>query len=234
MPARRGTKRLAGGGSTTWCNMFRFPSDFPTIIPPDERKRLDDEMRPLYECLSLEIAKWKSDPVEERDLDELRDIYRCWCVNLIEKTRDLCIGWLHEHNPPVDEAGERRAVEQIREIGQRIIRHAVKEYDTGRHGMYAAENQVESARDLIRSLSTAAGESWVESLRDWTPSARPSDIISMRVALQKFAVSRTTLKRAIAEGKIKSHRLENSPKNAEHTFSEAELARQYESHGHII
>lgn len=56
----------------------------------------------------------------------------------------------------------------------------------------------------------------------------PTDPISMRVALERFRVSRSTLKRAVAKGDLRSYRRKGSPSNAEHIFSERELAAKYE------
>jgi len=55
----------------------------------------------------------------------------------------------------------------------------------------------------------------------------PADLISMRVALERFDVSRTTLIR----GGFADYRKPGSPPNAERVFSESELAARYERRG---
>jgi len=54
-----------------------------------------------------------------------------------------------------------------------------------------------------------------------------SDLIRIAVAIQIFQVSRGTIKRAIKEGKIRSHRTFDAPKNSPHLVSQSELARLY-------
>ena len=57
---------------------------------------------------------------------------------------------------------------------------------------------------------------------------QPDDLIASRIALTRFAVSRATLKRCVANGALKSYRKLSAPKNAEHIFSEAELDARFE------
>lgn len=56
----------------------------------------------------------------------------------------------------------------------------------------------------------------------------PNDAIRIYVAIQKFRVSRVTIKRAIKKGIIKSYRPPNTPKNSPHIVSESELERHYQ------
>jgi hypothetical protein len=62
---------------------------------------------------------------------------------------------------------------------------------------------------------------------DSTQATTPEDIIAKRVALRRFEVTSVTLKRAVKQGKLRSFRPTSAPKNAEHQFSEAELATLY-------
>lgn len=55
----------------------------------------------------------------------------------------------------------------------------------------------------------------------------PNDLIRITVAIQKFHVSKATIKRNIKGGTIKSYRLLNSPKNSHHLVSESELAKLF-------
>ena len=55
----------------------------------------------------------------------------------------------------------------------------------------------------------------------------PKDLLRIVVAIQKFHVSRATVKRAIKDGKIKSYRLPKSPKNSPHLVSESEVASYF-------
>ncbi|KKM65734.1 hypothetical protein LCGC14_1488280 [marine sediment metagenome] len=58
--------------------------------------------------------------------------------------------------------------------------------------------------------------------------ARPDDLITLRVAVQKFLVSRATLQRAIKSGQLRSYRLPDAADNRQHIVSGAEVARLYE------
>jgi hypothetical protein len=72
---------------------------------------------------------------------------------------------------------------------------------------------------------------WINRIRQQAggeEKARPNDLITMRVAVKKFYVSASTLKRAVKVGTIKSHRAPDALPNATHEFSEAELAARYE------
>lgn len=53
------------------------------------------------------------------------------------------------------------------------------------------------------------------------------DLIRINVAIQRFRVSRGTIKRAIRDGKIKSYRAPDAPTNSPHLVSESELSRHY-------
>lgn len=53
------------------------------------------------------------------------------------------------------------------------------------------------------------------------------DLISSAVAVQEFCVSRSTLKRAVARGKLRDYRPKNSPANAAYRLSRAEVAGQW-------
>jgi|GEM_PF-6322043 len=59
-------------------------------------------------------------------------------------------------------------------------------------------------------------------------SGKPNDLISSRVALTRFVVSRTTLLRHVNKPTITSYRPPNAPVNAPHFFSESELDRYFE------
>jgi hypothetical protein len=56
----------------------------------------------------------------------------------------------------------------------------------------------------------------------------PKDLISTRVAIERFVVSRSTLKRCVYGKKLRSYRRHNAPPNAEHVFSEAAVAALFE------
>jgi hypothetical protein len=59
----------------------------------------------------------------------------------------------------------------------------------------------------------------------------PNDLITLLVAEKEFEVSRTTLKRAIKDGRLKSYRPQNSPKNAPHKVSRTQVTSYwYEQH----
>jgi len=53
------------------------------------------------------------------------------------------------------------------------------------------------------------------------------DLISSEVAVREFCVSRSTLKRAVARGKLRDYRPKNSPANAAYRLSRAEVAGQW-------
>lgn len=55
---------------------------------------------------------------------------------------------------------------------------------------------------------------------------KPKQPISLEVAVGQFSVSRATLKRMIAQGRLKSYRPENAPYNAPHIIDAVELAAQ--------
>jgi hypothetical protein len=59
------------------------------------------------------------------------------------------------------------------------------------------------------------------------PGERPSDLIATKVAVARFSVSRTTLKRHVALGTLKSYRPPNAAKNAEHLFRESDLQSRF-------
>lgn len=77
-----------------------------------------------------------------------------------------------------------------------------------------------SALLLLDELATHGSDSGA--------AATPNDLIRMRVALERFKVSRSTLKRDVANGTLRSYRRNDAPSNAEHLFSERELAAKYE------
>jgi hypothetical protein len=59
----------------------------------------------------------------------------------------------------------------------------------------------------------------------------PNDLITLLVAEKEFEVSRTTLKRAIKDDRLKSYRPQNSPKNAPHKVSRTQVTSYwYEQH----
>ena len=51
----------------------------------------------------------------------------------------------------------------------------------------------------------------------------PNDLITLLVAVKEYAASRTTLKRAIADGRLKSYRPPNAAPNAPHKVSRTEV-----------
>jgi hypothetical protein len=55
----------------------------------------------------------------------------------------------------------------------------------------------------------------------------PNDLIRLVVAIQRYSVSRATLKRAIENGQIKSHRPVKSKNNSPHLVSESEIASHF-------
>lgn len=55
----------------------------------------------------------------------------------------------------------------------------------------------------------------------------PKDTISTSVALQEFAVSRSTLGRRRKTGKLRGYRADGAPKNAEYRYSRADLAKLF-------
>lgn len=59
----------------------------------------------------------------------------------------------------------------------------------------------------------------------------PSDLITLAVATSGFSVSRTTLKRAISQERIKSYRPCNAPRNAPHKVSAKEVAANWSRRG---
>ncbi|MBN2512719.1 MAG: hypothetical protein JXB18_07260 [Sedimentisphaerales bacterium] len=55
----------------------------------------------------------------------------------------------------------------------------------------------------------------------------PNDLITLLVAVERYKVSRGTLKRNIEDGILKSYRLEKAAKNSPHIVSEKEVASRY-------
>ena len=53
------------------------------------------------------------------------------------------------------------------------------------------------------------------------------DLITLAVAVKDYAVSRSTLKRAIADGRLKSYRPHNAPRNALYKVSRAQVAANW-------
>ena len=66
-----------------------------------------------------------------------------------------------------------------------------------------------------------------DALEEGKMAVLPGDLIRIAVAVQKFWVSRVTIKRAIGKGLIKSYRQPDAAKNSLHLVSESELARHY-------
>jgi hypothetical protein len=81
--------------------------------------------------------------------------------------------------------------------------------------------------EVLTTLKDRAGTS--ESVRPvkGIGDASMKDAIRLSVAIEKFQVSRATLRRAIAKGDLKSYRSENVPAPVPHLVSEAELERLY-------
>ena len=50
---------------------------------------------------------------------------------------------------------------------------------------------------------------------------KPKDLITLEVAVKKYVVSRSTLKRAIGDERLMSYRPKGSAENAKHQVSEA-------------
>ena len=57
--------------------------------------------------------------------------------------------------------------------------------------------------------------------------ATPDDLVTTLVAVEKFRVSRATLKRYVHKGKLRSYRPDKCPRNAQHCFSMAELVSRF-------
>ena len=55
----------------------------------------------------------------------------------------------------------------------------------------------------------------------------PDDLITLSVAIKKYHVSRSTLMRAIKNGRIKSHRPVNAAPNSPHKVREPEIAKNW-------
>jgi|GEM_PF-3603419 len=58
---------------------------------------------------------------------------------------------------------------------------------------------------------------------------RPNDLIKCCVAVRKYTVSRTSLLRAVKDGRLKSYRPCHAPENSPHLFSEKEVAALWPS-----
>jgi len=54
--------------------------------------------------------------------------------------------------------------------------------------------------------------------------SKPTDLIRACVVVERYAVSRASLKRAINDKRLKSHRPPKAPKNSPHLFSEKDIA----------
>ena len=60
----------------------------------------------------------------------------------------------------------------------------------------------------------------------YKPESKPKHLISAAVAVKEFSISRATIKRLIAEGKLKTYR-KSSHKNAPHLIDAVEIAALY-------
>jgi hypothetical protein len=58
-------------------------------------------------------------------------------------------------------------------------------------------------------------------------SEKPADTITLLVAVKEYGVSRSTLKRRIGKGEIKSYRKQNASKNSPHLIRRTEIEQYY-------
>lgn len=56
---------------------------------------------------------------------------------------------------------------------------------------------------------------------------KPGDLITLTVAIQNYDVSKTTLRRAIKDKRLKNHKKKTKPKNSPDKVSEREVAKQW-------
>lgn len=99
-------------------------------------------------------------------------------------------------------------------------------------GLRAAESMFGNKQDISDDIPQSRNDSQQNDLSSQTEASDeadsfPDDIITLNVAVQKFIVSRSTLKRRIKTGAIKSYRPKNAPPNSPQFVSYSEVANIY-------
>ena len=84
------------------------------------------------------------------------------------------------------------------------------------------ELKLEAAKDLLSNK--VVSNDVIDALLAAVPE-KPKDLITLEVAVKKYAVSRSTLKRAIDDDRLTSYRRKGCAKNAKHQVSEAAVGR---------
>lgn len=130
--------------------------------------------------------------------------------------------WQRPSDAPIDDTTD-EPLKEFKGIIENILT------DTGEtHPVFKQEN--ESGKHYIESALADVKADPASKQQTGENKKLPTDLISTCVAVQKFFVSRATLKRNVKDGELKSYRPSNSPKNQTHIFSEADIASRWPRH----
>ena len=141
---------------------------FPTLIPRPERRRLDEQMACFERDVAAPLVKqFEMFRPGEKSGHFVGATFHEWCWKQIDHARGLCMSWLHSHSLDVDAGDVHSAVAEIREIGQRHVRHAHHWIDYFRHLVVADDEVIEHEKRELSQYAESSYERWVEEFRDW-------------------------------------------------------------------
>ena len=87
------------------------------------------------------------------------------------------------------------------------------------------------SRAWPKRAKASAGARQPDNVPVLSPGALPDDLISMAVAVAEYGVSRSTLRRAIRDGRLRSYRAPGSATNTGHRLSRRELSSLFPRRG---
>jgi len=95
-------------------------------------------------------------------------------------------------------------------------------YSTNEAHYFEVESRLQRAISAAKADLDKAGAKTTKKIDgEWS---KPTDLIRSCVAIKRYAVSRSTLQRAVEDGRLKSYRPPDATKNSPHLFSEKEIA----------
>lgn len=201
-----------------------MPTLFPTIIPQHERIRFVTEIdRRVRNRLLDELNKWKTRGPSSSH--RLMQILLSYVGQAIILSNRMCMEWLSSQKPRMSETRFEISRREIEKIGRYWGLQGKKLLDSHKRLIAGTKITAQSARDRIEQEALTWTDSWIQDMCKWAesnmvqPQGRGSSRqgstdqkITMRVALENFNVSRSTLVRAVAKNELNDFRPPRKPK----------------------